>query len=127
MGSDFCQLISLAKLRYANYVKKYKTYSPVYFARRLNKNIGLVGACLKFLVFSFYGVYLFFFRRSSGECFVFEGTRFSDIHAILPPERVVILGGWRARRYCARHGYGFEWDGYIKALFFFFYCKKKYN
>lgn len=123
MHANFSEIIDTARFRYANYLGKYKAYSPVYFDRRLNKKLGIFSPFLKFFIFLFYGLYLFVFRRSNGASFVFEGTRFSDLHALLPPERVVILGGLRARNYCAQHGYGFEWDGYIKALFLLFYRK----
>lgn len=121
MKDKFRDVHEAARTRYASYLEKYRNSSPVYFERRLSRRLGFVGVVLKLIGFSIYGLYKFLFEKPSHSCFVFEGTRFSELHALLPPERVVILGGWRARKYCAQKGYGFEWDGYIKNLFLIFY------
>lgn len=115
-----------ARARFDAFIAKYTHAFPHYIAARYSSKPKWLVSWLQMAVFALGGaiaIVVTLFQKQK-KLYYFEGGRFSDLHALLPPEQVVIIGGMRERRYCRQHGYGFHWDGYIKKLFNIFYYLK---
>jgi hypothetical protein len=114
------------KARFEAFLVKYRHAFPHYIATRYSKKPNYFVSLLQIGIFTVGGVLvaLATLFQTKRQLNFFEGGRFVELHALLPADSVVIIGGLREWRYCKQHGYRFHWDGYIRKLFNIFYFLK---
>lgn len=112
--------------RFDAFLNKYRHITPSYVTNRYSIKPNYFWSLLQIGIFTFIGVLLVLATlfQTKRQLNFFEGGRFVDLHALLPADSVVIIGGLREWRYCKQHGYRFHWDGYIRKLFNIFYFLK---
>lgn len=112
--------------RFEQFINKYQRAFPHYIEARYSKKLNLWVSIVQMALFLVGGIVgsLVLLIKPKKKLYFFEGGRFSELHALLPADQVVIIGGLRELRYCKQHGYGFHWDGYIRKLFNIFYFLK---